>query len=386
MTDKNEFMIIAGEASGDLHGGALVSQLSKLIPDALFFGIGGHDMEAAGVDLGYHVRDLGVTGFTEVLGKLPVVIKAMRWAIAEARRRHPKAAILIDYPDFNLRLAKKLSGITPVIYYVSPQLWAWRPGRVNIIARHVTKMLVLFPFEADWYRERGVDAVYVGNPVVDRLANTPSREHCRQILQIDDNIPMLALLPGSRPNEIQRIFPIFIDAVKRLRQSLPNLMCFVPVATTLTKSMIEQMIPTGMEAVHAVDQNAPVVLKAADFAWVTSGTATLETALAQTPMIIVYKTSFISYHLAKYLVRIPFIGMANLVAGEEVARELIQGDAVPETLVHATLPLLTDPQKLLKQKQRLDIVRRNLDHGGASARAAQAVLAACGITPRKSDS
>jgi lipid-A-disaccharide synthase len=372
-----KIFIAAGEASGDLHGGALARSLVSLDPDIELFGIGGKSMESAGVTLGYHVQDLGVTGFTEVVGKLNKIIKALRWAVSICREKQPDAAVLIDYPDFNLRLAKRLHKLgIKVVYFVSPQLWAWRSGRVKLIEKYIERMLVLFPFEEEWYRTRGVMARYVGNPVVDHMQNLPDRSHCRSALNIPENSFLIALLPGSRRNEVQRILPVFIRAAGILQRD-SSVEFVLPVASSLTREYIDTILSPEIGHVTISELPASQVLQAADFAWVTSGTATLETALTRTPMVIVYKTSTVSYLLARMLVKIPYIGMVNLVAESEVAPELIQGDVTPENILAETRAVLQNPDLLTSKQEKLNAVADRMGMSGASDRAAAEIMAVC---------
>lgn len=372
-----KLLIVAGEASGDLHGGALARSIQTIAPDTRLFGIGGESMRDAGVDIRIDARDLAVTGFTEVTGRIFTIWKAMRWAVDACRREKPDAAVLIDYPDFNLRLAKRLHRLgVRIAYYVSPQLWAWRPGRVKTVSECVDRMIVLFPFEKGWYQQRGVDARYVGNPVVDRMRHFPNHMESRRRLDIGEDRFLIALMPGSRQNEIKRILPVFARAAVRIRNEFP-VDFILPVAPSIHQSYLQRFLDASGVSIRLSSEPSPVALKAADFAWVTSGTATLETALAGTPMIVVYKTSTISYLLARMLVKVDHIGMVNLVAGEEVAPELIQGRVTPRNLVMLTRPVLENRASLEPLWRNLAAVNRAMGEGGASDRAAEEVIDLC---------
>ncbi len=379
MPEKPHYLIVAGEASGDIHGGALMRAVRSRLPEVVFYGVGGDEMSAAGVDLLFHVRDMGVTGFTEVLGKLPAIFRIMKSVSAAAVERKPSAAILIDYPDFNLRLAKRLhrAGI-PVIYYVSPQLWAWRSSRVNLIRRVVKKMLVLFPFEEDWYHQRDVDAVFVGNPILDRIIAVPDRDICRRELGFGDTFT-LAMLPGSRGNELRRMLPVMMAAMQKLASIRPDIRWVLPVASTISRNELDPIISSFNLVPEIIEDTTPQVMKGADFVWVTSGTATLETALAGTPMIIGYKTSIFSYYLAKWLINIEYIGIANLVAGRAVSPELIQDKCSPENWVSFTREIIEDPSRMAGIRKDLASIRSSLGEPGAADRAAREILISSGF-------
>ncbi len=375
-----QIMIIAGEVSGDLHGGALAGSIKSFLPDCRLFGIGGNAMAEAGVDLAFRVDQLGVTGFSEVLGKLPIIFKAMRWAVSECIRRRPVAAVLIDYPDFNLRLARKLrkAGIR-VVYYVSPQLWAWRAGRAESIRKNVDVMMVLFPFEKQWYEARDIPAVYVGNPVVNRIDSLPDKRQCRARINVPESEFLISVLPGSRSNEVKRILPIFTQAAERIAGDFPQVRFILPRAPSIDEKQIEPFFSGTRGLIQTTSFPASLCVKASDFAWVTSGTASLETALAGTPHIIVYRTSWLSYFIAKALVSVPYIGMANLIAGKSIARELIQGELTPGNLVELTTPLISNPEMLAEQQAELLALKEELGTENASRKAAETVLKTCNL-------
>lgn len=375
-------MMVAGEASGDVLGGDLICALKQFLPGCNVWGIGGDQMAAAGAVLHYHVNDLGVTGFTEVVRKLPAIIKIHNRITALARDNRPDAVILIDYPDFNLRLARRLkkAGLT-ICYYVSPQLWAWRASRVRIIRNDVDCMMVLFPFEVDWYKKHGVKTEFVGHPVVDRVRAVPDREACRRMLGIDQREFLIAMLPGSRMNEVSRTMPVMLKAhdalLERTGGEIPSgrqLRFLMPLAATMPESRLPVNIKTRNFPVETVEGHTLEVLRAADCAWVTSGTASLETALLHTPQLVVYKTSPLSFRLARRLVSINYISIANLVMDAPVATELIQDDCTADNLIQETLPWLEDPEQLELNRTRLLALDRRFGEKGASHRAASVFL------------
>ena len=380
MNSEISMMIVAGEASGETHGAALAKELLRRNPYIRLFGIGGKQMANAGVTLKYTVNDLGVTGFTEVIARLPIILKAMRWCLEECKSKRPIAAILIDYPDFNLRLAKKLKKLgIRVIYYISPQMWAWRSGRVKIVQEIVDRMLVIFPFEKRWYQSRGVDVCYVGHPLVEKYVHVIDRETSRKNFQVADHEILLAVLPGSRTNEIERMLPVFLESIKKLSGKIPALRCVLPLASTLERSYIESYIGENYPYLEIFEGDISEILPGADFAWVTSGTATLDVALSEVPMVIVYKTSLISYWLAKMLIDIPFIGMLNLVAGKEIAPELIQNQMTSENLILETMKMIDSPILRKQKKDQLRELKVLLGLGGASRNAANEIFSICGL-------
>ncbi len=363
-------LVVAGEASGDLHGARLLAELRRLVPDLVAFGMGGPELRAAGLEAVADSSEVAVVGVVEVLKVLPRVRQVFAALLAEVDRRRPRAAVLIDFPDFNLRLAGRLArrGI-PVIYYISPQVWAWRRGRVRTIARRVDRMLVLFPFEVEFYRRSGVPAVHVGHPLVDEVPRLPSAW---------DRPPAagepyrLALLPGSRRSEVEALLPVMLQAVARLGATLP-------VAVTLIRA---PGIPEALLAPHLESFGQPVRVVSDDrfaavadshLALCASGTATLEVGLLGTPMIVLYRLARWSYVLAKLLVRLPNFAMVNLVLGREVVPELLQGQAEPERIAAEARRLLAGGEALARVRAGLAELRPRLGEGGASVRAARQV-------------
>lgn len=381
--DFLKIMMIAGEASGDIHGGAIAAEIKRRAPSAQLFGIGGDSMRQAGVDLSHHVRDLGVTGFTEVVRKLGKIMSVMRSVVKIAKSERPDAVILIDYPDFNLRLAAKLKAVgMHVIYYVSPQLWAWRSGRINTIQKYVDRLLVLFPFERDWYANRGIDVAFVGNPILDRIRSAPSRAQCRAQLGYPEKSPHICMLPGSRMNELERHLPVFIAASEQFSKLNPATRFSILCAPTIPKSTIEHYTESAMIPIAIHEEDSPIVLKSADFAWVASGTATLETAICETPFLIVYKTSWISYWIAKFLIHVDYIGIVNVAAGRLVIPELIQEKCNPDQICFETNRYLSDPEALQLAKREIFSIVSSFGESGAARRAVDEILKQCGWNDR----
>jgi lipid-A-disaccharide synthase len=380
-------LIVAGEASGDLYGGLLMRAMAARLrsaPDGAspphFVGVGGPTMRSAGLTPLGDAGAMGVTGFLEVLGKLPVIWRAYRESTrtltAEATR--PDLAILIDYPDFNLRLARRARQCgVPVLYFVSPQIWAWRKGRVRVIAGCVDRMLVILPFEEAIYRAAGVPVEFVGHPLLDLVHASRDRERTLRALGLDPARPTVALLPGSRANELRAHLPPMLGAARILREEFGDLQFLIPLAPTLGRATVEEAIreaAAGGPAVHPVlvEEGRYEALAAADAAAVASGTATLETALLGVPMVIVYRMNALTYALARAVSDVREIGMANLIAGERVVPELVQGECRAERIAAELRGILTDPERARAMRRGLAGVRARLGRPGAIDRVAQA--------------
>lgn len=339
-------------------------------------------MREVGVDCIHSVEHLGVTGFTEVIVKIWSILRIMTQVAKRARLSKTDAAILIDYPDFNLRLAKRLKKLRiPVIYYVSPQMWAWRASRVKAVRKTVNRMMVLFPFEEKWYLDRGVDASFVGHPVIDRIINVDDRMTTRDNLGISPSETVIALLPGSRMNEVAQILPTLLRACRELTKSSSQFNIqgkryrfLLPIAETISEHKLQQFLPSNGPPIEIIHKMTLQVLRAADFAWVTSGTAALETALLGTPHIVVYRMSNLTYKLARILVQIPWISIANLMLGTQLIPELVQDDFSVENLLEQTSGILHDPIRYSEICDQLSLLRGQFGHGGASDRAARVFL------------
>lgn len=371
--------LIAGEASGDLHGAALVRALREREPGIAVMGIGGSLLAAAGMEIRVDNRDLAVVGISEVIWHARDLKRALKVVSSDLARERPEALVLIDFPDFNLMAARRAKSLgIPVVYYIPPQVWAWRKGRLRKIGRRVDRVLTIFPFEEEIYSRQGIPVTFVGHPLVDAASGRPARNDARRSIGLSDDSAVLALLPGSRRREVELLFPVQLDAARLLGADVPNLEVVVPVAPTVEESALERM---AVEAgVRARLSRAPAVdvLAASDAAVVTSGTATLEAAIAGVPFVIVYKVSGVTAALGRLLIGVENIGLVNIVAGRRVVPELLQEDASPEEIVRAVRPWLTDPASRAGMEKDLDEVRRKLGPPGASARAADAVMSIVG--------
>lgn len=370
--------MVAGESSGDLHGGALAEALLKRAPSLQIVGFGGTAMRRAGVEVIFDIARLGVVGIVEVLLHLKSVWEAYRLAV-RTLEGGVDLLVLIDYPDFNLRLAKaaKRRGI-PVVYYISPQVWAWRSGRVKTIGERVDRMLVILPFEKRIYTEAGIPCEFVGHPLLDEAASASLKYRSKSAyLEAVRLLPAgttIGLLPGSRRREVLSHLPTLLDAMALLAKEIPDLQVLIPVAPSLSKEWIAGLTRPYSFPIRCVEGEFQEVLRAADAAVVASGTATLQTALAQTPMLIVYKLSPLTYWVARRLIRLKSIGLVNIVAGKPVVPELIQEEASAERICREIGRLLCDGAARERMKHELKEVAARLGTAGASDRAAAAVL------------
>jgi lipid-A-disaccharide synthase len=368
-------MVVAGEASGDKHGAKLVAAMRALRPDLSFefFGAGGDEMRLAEVETMVDAREVAIMGALEVARALPKFLRVFRRLREAANERKPRLVILIDWPEFNLRLAKKLKRDGHrVIYYISPQIWAWRSYRINVIKRHVEKMLVILPFEKDYYERVGVEVDYVGHPLLDSVRVTSTRDEFCSRYQLDPSRPVIALLPGSRHSELKYILPPMLDAVELLNQSHPHFQFILPLARPFAPDVIEsQIASTNLRVIEHDTYNA---IAAADLAAVASGTATLETAIIGSPLIVVYRASALNWRIFRPLINTPFVGMPNLIAGKEIAPELLQDDLNGERLARLIVEFLNDPARLRQSRADMAEVRKKLGEAKASERAASKIL------------
>jgi lipid-A-disaccharide synthase len=368
-------MLVAGEASGDLHGAALCRALTIQAPGARLFGLGGSRMAEAGVELVSDIRETAVVGFSEVVRRLPALGRAYRRLLAALPTQRPDVLVLIDFPGFNLRLAAaaRRAGV-PVVYFIPPQIWAWRPGRVRTIRRRVSLVLAVLPFECALYRRAGVPAEFVGHPVLDAIADAPGRSAARRLLGLDPQALVIGLLPGSRPQEITRMMPLMRDAAARVAAAHPRVRFLVGLAPTVERPAVARHLDGGPPVAVVADRTY-AVMRASDLLLVTSGTATLEAALLGTPMVVCYRVSVLSEWLGRSVMRVPWISLANLVLGRAVVPEFYRrGDATPERVADEALRLLATPGALQAQRQAFAELATELGEPGVGARAARLVL------------
>ncbi len=369
MTKKN-ILIIAGEASGDLHGANLVREIQHRHKRVSFFGIGGNRLKAAGVDIVIESAELSVVGITEVIAKAPGIIRSIKTIRRLIRARRPDLAILIDFPDFNFQVAQYAqSANVPVLYYISPQIWAWRTGRVHKIKRIVDHMAVILPFEERFYRKFNVPVSFVGHPLLDNQWTAVSRDTEKN--NADSNI--IGLLPGSRDTEIQKLLPIMLEAAALLKNRIPGIRFQVSMASSVDESVSEEIVNRykTLVDVELIGGDVTGVLSNSRIVIAASGTVTLEAAITCTPMVIVYKVSPVSYWLGKALVRVKYISLVNLIAGREIVPELIQDQAGPGRVSEEVFQMYTDEKRYDRIKRNLRMLRDRLGGKGASGRVAQ---------------
>lgn len=372
---RKSFVVIAGEASGDMHGAHLVRALQKLCPESEFTGLGGTQMRAAGVHLYDDLTRLAVVGFWEVVKHYAAIKKVFHLILKKIDETKPDAVILIDYPGFNLRLARELKKRKiKVIYYISPQVWAWKKNRVYFIQKYVDHMLVLFPFEQKFYAQFGVNVSFVGHPLVDTVYATMDKYSFLQSQNLDPEQYTIALLPGSRQKEIERLLPVMLDAASQIHKDFPNIQFLIVQAPTIERGTIESYTKNKPVSLCIVGQNTYNCVHAADFCVVASGTATLETALLHKPMVIVYKTSFFTWLLAKMFVRIPYIGLVNVVAGKQIVPECVQNNATGLRIADQIRQIMTNEIRLADMKSELSKVKSLLGSTNASERAAREII------------
>ncbi len=368
-------MIIAGEVSGDMHAARLVRALHAQNPDITCFGVGGEQMRAAGVDTIVDIADMAVTGFAEVASKYRHLRRIFYDMLAVLRSRQPDAVILVDYPGFNLRFAKRahLMGYK-TIYYVCPQVWAWHQARIPKMAATLDRLMVFFPFEPDYFKETGLQVDFVGNPLVDEIAEARQASYPPLPWQGD---PKIALLPGSRRHEIERILPAMWAAAGLIEQRHPTASFIIPVHDDSAADLVKQVqagYPGGPTRCGTVVGHTRPVMGEARAALIASGTATLEASLMRCPMVITYRAAFLTYLLYRALAKVDYLGLVNIVAGREVADERLQYGAKPEALANAIEPLISDDAVHAAALAELDAVNARLGPPGAADRAAQSVL------------
>ncbi|MBW2108947.1 MAG: lipid-A-disaccharide synthase [Deltaproteobacteria bacterium] len=369
---KRRVMIVAGEASGDMHGARLVRAMRHADPELDFFGIGGSAMRQAGVRIRVDNAHIATVGVSEALLKLRLLAAALRTAKSDLAQFHPQLLIVIDFPDFNLRVAAAAKNLgIPVMYYISPQIWAWRTGRVKKIKKVVDHMVVIFPFEAAFYEKWNVPVTFVGHPLLD-VAERRSPASGKSNVRMDGTV--IGLLPGSRNEEVLRLLPTMVKVAERLSKEIPDAVFPIPVASSVDAGAVSRIAEQSEARCMIVSDRLHEVLKKATLLITASGTVTLEAALAGTPMIVIYRVSGLSYWLGKRLIRVRHIALANLVAGRAIVPELIQHEATVERISKKALSLISDEHALAAMQKQLGRVARLLGAAGASRRAADVAM------------
>lgn len=370
-------LLSCGEASGDLYAGALTRELRVLAPDLDVAGLGGPEFARAGGRVIVDYRGLSVTGFTEIVAKVPQLRAAKQRLLADAQQHRPDALVVIDYFGFNGRLAKDAHAMgIPVIHYISPQVWAWRPGRITLIRAVTRKMLVIFPFESTIYQDAGVPVEFVGHPLIDLAHSQTPRDLLLSRLGLDPAAPVVGVLPGSRTSELRRILPTLVEAAHLIRQRVPRAQFVVARAPHLDDRLYDPARNLAGSAI--VEGETDAVLAASDVVLTASGTATVQAALHDTPMVVVYRVSSLEYLVGRRFVKVDTFAMVNLIAGRQVVPELIQERFTAEAVATEATSMLTDSARAARIRQGLAEVRAKLGGPGGSRRAAEAILKTIG--------
>lgn len=378
MEKRPSILIVCGEPSGDQHAASLVHAIKTLRPDIGFFGAGGPKMQSEGVDLLFDLTSIAVVGFFEVLKHLPTFRKVFRQLLDEAEKRKPAAAILLDYPGFNLALAKELHkrGI-PVIYYISPQLWAWGKDRITAIKRDVDKMLVILPFEKEFYARENIDVSFVGHPALDSVKPSLTKAETLSRAKLAPDTFTISLLPGSREKEVRTLLPVMLETAGIIHKYMPpdSIQFLILRSASVPEAIFDEYLrPYPCLPVRTATGMTYDGVAASDFCMVCSGTATLETGILGTPMVILYKVHFLTWLYARLMIRIPFIGLVNIVKGKKVAEEFVQFDCSAQDIADTLLPVIRDRKKLADMRDDLADIRKILGEPGANRRAAEEVV------------
>ena len=383
---KPKIMIVAGEPSGDLHASHVAHQLTALCPDITLFGMGGDLMEKASVTLDFHIRDSAVMGFADVITVLPMFLRKQAHLKRRIREERPDVLLLVDFAEFNMPLAKfaRKHGV-PVVYYIPPKAWAWRAKRARKLAKWANAVAAIFPFEAEFYRNVGANAEFVGHPLVD-FAQTPlSTQTAREHLELsetadDENTPVIGLMPGSRRSEIQYILPVMLRAAANIAQVYPNAQWILPLAPGISHELIakcqQKQNQSGIQIprIKIVEDATYAAMRASTLLLVTSGTATLEATCIGTPMIIVFRTASLNWHIVRSLTPLERSGLPNLIAERDIVPELLQTELTPTALTDLSLDFLQNPQKRETQREALQTVHTQLGTAGAAERTGELVF------------
>ncbi|OGX42891.1 MAG: lipid-A-disaccharide synthase [Omnitrophica WOR_2 bacterium RIFCSPLOWO2_02_FULL_45_28] len=396
---EKKIIIVSGEPSGDLQAGLLISGLKELDSGIGVFSVGGSCSQKAGAEIIQDIKGLSVLGFFDVLKKLGEFKKLMRLVLDKIEEIKPEAIILVDFSGFNLRLAKKINKRVRTIYYISPQVWASRPGRIRTIKKFIDKMLVIFQFEQDFYKKFGIDAEFVGHPLLGLVKPSMSKEEARNEFGLNETSPVFALLPGSRAGEVKRILPIMLESARLIQEKILEAKFIISKPPSLDNTIYEKILKSSLRRmkpffqslrgaltqsgrrsnlnleIKLIEAKQYDCLNVADFVLVASGTATLETAIMQKPNVVIYKMGFLNYLLYRPLVKVPFIGMENIVAGKELAPEFIQFRAKPKLIADKILEVFQDKKRLLEIEKGFLELKERLGQPHAPLRAAKSILA-----------
>jgi len=368
-------LIISGEASGDLHGGNLALALRRMQPGFRLLGVGGPKMAAAGVELIEDNREMGVIGVWEVISHLRAIRRAYRRVMEVLASGHVDLVVLIDYPEFNFKVAhvahrKKI----PIVYYISPQVWAWRSGRIKTVKKLVREMIVVLPFEKELYRQSGVPCEFVGHPLLDEVQTDLDRKEVLKSLCLNPGQPVIGMLPGSRATEVRKILPFMLAAMAQTHQKVPNIQLLLALASSIERDEVLAITSRWPLDVKIIEGKTDRVIAASDLVLVASGTATLQAAILETPMVVLYRVAWFTYLLARLLISVDHMGLVNLVAGRRIVPELLQGEATPDRIAKEVQSMLMDLPRREAIKKELAQVRARLGTPGASQRAAEIIL------------
>ncbi|MFA5157296.1 MAG: lipid-A-disaccharide synthase [Candidatus Omnitrophota bacterium] len=369
-----QIIIVCGEASGDLNAAGLAKAIKETSPETRILAVGGRQLAAAGAEIFYDIKGLSVMGLFDVFKKLPLFFSLKKLILKKVREEKPDALILVDFSGFNLRLAKAINKSLPVIYYVSPQVWASRPGRVRTIKKYIHKMVVLFSFEEEFYRKHGVEVEFAGHPLLDIVRPSMEKNAFLANLSLSAAKTTIALLPGSREAEIKNVLPAMLKSAEIIAGKIKDAQFIIAKSAQVELDTYEIITMDFKPDLRIIEDKTYDCLNAADFCLVCSGTATLETAIMQKPLAVVYKMNLLNYLLYRPQVKVPYIGMVNIVAGKMIAPEFIQFRAKPAAIASAALKVLSDPAQADKMKKDLGQIKASLGSAGASSRAAKIIL------------
>ncbi len=370
-------MMVTGEASGDIHCSRLAKKLKELCPSISLFGMGGMMMRQAGVEIVYDISELSVLGITEVIGKLPLILKRLKELKALMDQRKPSALVLVDFPDFNMRLMPyAYKNHIPIIYYIPPKAWAWRRKRAFKLAKYATAIASIFPFEAEVYRQASANVYYVGHPLLDFAVASLSKSESYAKFQLNEQFPIIGLMPGSRIKEIKSLLPVMLDSMKIIKKNIPDSQFILPVAYTIPDDMIRNLTEPYPYVKIIDSSDVYNMMNISNLIIMASGTATLESTFIGTPMIVIYKVSFLSYIIMKSLVNpdIKSTTLPNIIAGENIVPELLQDKVVPDNIAEIAIRLLKNPEELEKQRKNLYRVKEQMGESGAIERTAKLIL------------
>ncbi len=374
MAQIKKILIVCGEPSGDLLAGNLAEALMRLDPEIKISAVGGTNLAKSGCEIFYDIKGLSVMGFFDVLKKLPKFFGLKKIVLEKINTDKPDAIILVDFSGFNLRLAKAINKRIPVIYYVSPQVWASRKGRINCIKKFISMMVVLFKFEEEFYRKNGIQATWVGHPLLDLVKPSLQKQEFLDNFRINPAKKIIALLPGSRKQEVKLILPIMLEAASLINQAIPQIQFIIAKSPNLDMQIYRDEYLKFPLDLKIIDGKTHDCLHTADASMVCSGTATLEAAIVQKPFVIVYKTNLLNYLLYRPQIKIPYIGMVNIVAGKKIVTEFIQFSAKPKKIADSMLKFLQEPSAANSLTQNLQTVKNSLGSSGAADRAAKLIL------------